>query len=273
MGAFVDVARGLLMLKVGAGPARISDYKSRDGGPLNIVDAIGGSAGGGSAAVFTGILSKVVGGIAGRFNNAVGASGETPGGVGVDRWRPIVLQALARTGQAASWADAVLKQMNSESSGNPQAINNWDSNAMRGTPSKGLMQMIDPTFQRYRDPGLINDIWAPSANVTAAIRYVLGTYPEGLARFNRAQAYDGGGMFAPGTVGVNLLSKPEAVLTPAQSDAYQAHARALEAGFAGQLPAVNVFIGDERLNDLVDVRVEFAVDQAATVIEEAGMRR
>ena len=33
-----------------------------------------------------------------------------------------------------------------ESGGNPNAINNWDSNAAAGMPSKGLMQTIDPTF-------------------------------------------------------------------------------------------------------------------------------
>lgn len=36
-----------------------------------------------------------------------------------------------------------------ESTYNPTAVNDWDSNAKRGTPSKGLMQFIQPTFNSY----------------------------------------------------------------------------------------------------------------------------
>ncbi|MEW6278152.1 MAG: transglycosylase SLT domain-containing protein [Candidatus Eremiobacterota bacterium] len=34
-----------------------------------------------------------------------------------------------------------------ESNFNPNAVNNWDSNAKKGTPSKGLFQFIEPTFK------------------------------------------------------------------------------------------------------------------------------
>lgn len=40
-----------------------------------------------------------------------------------------------------------------ESGGNAKAINNWDSNAKAGTPSKGILQFIDPTFQHYAMKG------------------------------------------------------------------------------------------------------------------------
>ncbi|MFD6804061.1 lytic transglycosylase, partial [Streptomyces cyaneofuscatus] len=33
-----------------------------------------------------------------------------------------------------------------ESSGNPNAVNDWDINAQNGIPSKGLLQVIQPTF-------------------------------------------------------------------------------------------------------------------------------
>lgn len=39
--------------------------------------------------------------------------------------------------------------MRTESNGNPNAVNNWDINAKNGTPSKGLLQVIDPTFRQY----------------------------------------------------------------------------------------------------------------------------
>ncbi|SDQ43135.1 transglycosylase SLT domain-containing protein [Thermostaphylospora chromogena] len=62
-----------------------------------------------------------------------------------------------------------------ESGGNPHAINNWDSNAARGTPSKGLMQTIDPTFNRWALPGH-RDIWNPVDNIIAGVRYAIERY-------------------------------------------------------------------------------------------------
>ncbi|MFE2753567.1 transglycosylase SLT domain-containing protein [Actinosynnema sp. NPDC059335] len=62
-----------------------------------------------------------------------------------------------------------------ESNGNPNAVNTWDSNAARGTPSKGLMQCIDPTFQAYKLPGY-DDIYAPVDNIIAGVRYTYARY-------------------------------------------------------------------------------------------------
>ena len=75
---------------------------------------------------------------AGQYHGSVGG--------GVERWRSLVLQVLKELGQPASWADTVLRRMNQESGGNPNAINNWDSNAKAGMPSQGLMQTIPGTF-------------------------------------------------------------------------------------------------------------------------------
>ncbi|CAM5696611.1 transglycosylase SLT domain-containing protein [Streptomyces californicus] len=40
-----------------------------------------------------------------------------------------------------------------ESSGNPNAVNDWDINARNGIPSKGLLQVIQPTFDAYHVKG------------------------------------------------------------------------------------------------------------------------
>ncbi|MFF6984660.1 transglycosylase SLT domain-containing protein [Streptomyces sp. NPDC008343] len=72
--------------------------------------------------------------------------------------------------------DGILKNLLRESSGNPNAINNWDSNARAGTPSKGLMQVIDPTFQQYHVDGTSWDIYDPVANITAACNYAAHVY-------------------------------------------------------------------------------------------------
>jgi SLT domain-containing protein len=62
-----------------------------------------------------------------------------------------------------------------ESGGNPNAINNWDSNAAKGTPSKGLMQTIDPTFNRWKLAGHDN-IYNPVDNIIAGVRYAIERY-------------------------------------------------------------------------------------------------
>ncbi|MEU7768227.1 transglycosylase SLT domain-containing protein [Nocardia sp. NPDC049190] len=63
-----------------------------------------------------------------------------------------------------------------ESTGNPQAINLWDSNAAMGIPSKGLLQVIDPTFATYHVEGTSWDIWDPVANIAAACNYAAQRY-------------------------------------------------------------------------------------------------
>lgn len=63
-----------------------------------------------------------------------------------------------------------------ESSGNPRAINNWDINAQNGIPSKGLLQVIKPTFDAYHVPGTPKDQYHPVANITAAANYAADRY-------------------------------------------------------------------------------------------------
>ncbi|MET8565479.1 transglycosylase SLT domain-containing protein [Streptomyces flaveolus] len=63
-----------------------------------------------------------------------------------------------------------------ESSGNPRAINDWDINAVNGIPSKGLLQVIPPTFQAYHVPGTSWNIYDPVANITAAANYAAHRY-------------------------------------------------------------------------------------------------
>jgi TP901 family phage tail tape measure protein len=226
IGMVLDPGRGLMMHTDGAGPARVGDYLRRDGGPLSIVDAIGGNVSMTSNSGKEGDPPSWLGSLVGKFTSRLGLGGaggaesQIPdAGGGVERWRPIVMQALSMLGQAPGFANYVLHQMDTESSGNPNAINLWDSNAKRGTPSKGLMQVIDPTFRSYAMPGYDSNIYDPLSNILASIRYVLGRYgsiPAGM----RGVAYDSGGWLFPWqqAAPVNMLNKPEPVLTPRQWD-------------------------------------------------------
>ncbi|MFJ3230569.1 transglycosylase SLT domain-containing protein [Streptomyces sp. NPDC086787] len=63
-----------------------------------------------------------------------------------------------------------------ESSGNPMAINGWDVNAINGVPSKGLLQVIPPTFKAYHVAGTSWNIYDPVANITAACNYAADRY-------------------------------------------------------------------------------------------------
>jgi SLT domain-containing protein len=63
-----------------------------------------------------------------------------------------------------------------ESNYNAYAVNGWDANAARGTPSKGAWQFIAPTFAAYHQPGTSRDIHNLTAQACAFINYAMGRY-------------------------------------------------------------------------------------------------
>ncbi|TOY75122.1 hypothetical protein DIS16_10060 [Levilactobacillus brevis] len=67
----------------------------------------------------------------------------------------LIRKAASMMGVHPSAADIanIERVIQHESGGNAKAINNWDSNAKAGTPSKGILQFIDPTFQHYAMKG------------------------------------------------------------------------------------------------------------------------
>ncbi|MBD0740997.1 transglycosylase SLT domain-containing protein [Streptomyces sp. CBMA152] len=93
----------------------------------------------------------------------------------LDGWIRQSLDIMAQHGIPGSY-DGIYRNVMRESSGNPLAINNWDSNAAAGIPSKGLLQVIDPTFQAYHVPGTSTDSYDPVANITAACNYAASHY-------------------------------------------------------------------------------------------------
>ncbi|MEJ2869720.1 transglycosylase SLT domain-containing protein [Actinomycetospora sp. OC33-EN08] len=88
-----------------------------------------------------------------------------------------ISKALGLLGLPQKLAPGVKKIIMRESTGNPDAINNWDSNAAAGTPSKGLMQLIDTTFRNAVLPSLADKgIYDPVANITAGIRTMVANH-------------------------------------------------------------------------------------------------
>ncbi|MFF9311088.1 transglycosylase SLT domain-containing protein [Streptomyces sp. NPDC014748] len=93
----------------------------------------------------------------------------------LDGWIRESLAIMAEKGIPGSY-NGIHRNIMRESSGNPLAINLWDSNAAKGIPSKGLLQVIQPTFDTYHVAGTSFDIYDPVANITAACNYAAARY-------------------------------------------------------------------------------------------------
>ena len=95
------------------------------------------------------------------------------------------------TDQVTAWIEQALQVMNMpadpdtiqdlqiiimhESGGDPNAVNLTDSNAQAGTPSKGLMQCIQPTFDQWHlEP--YDNIFGPVDSIIAGTRYAISRY-------------------------------------------------------------------------------------------------
>ncbi|MBF6172606.1 transglycosylase SLT domain-containing protein [Nocardia blacklockiae] len=93
----------------------------------------------------------------------------------LDGWIRNALHILGQRGIPATY-DGIYRNAMRESGGNPAAVNLWDSNAAAGIPSKGLMQVIDPTFVAFHVDGTSWDIFDPVANIAAACNYAANRY-------------------------------------------------------------------------------------------------
>ncbi|SOD87573.1 transglycosylase SLT domain-containing protein [Streptomyces sp. Ag109_G2-15] len=93
----------------------------------------------------------------------------------LDGWIRQALDIMKSKGIPGSY-NGLHKNIMRESSGNPMAINNWDINAINGIPSKGLLQVIPPTFNAYHVAGTSWNIYDPVANITAAANYAADKY-------------------------------------------------------------------------------------------------
>ncbi|MFJ7586398.1 transglycosylase SLT domain-containing protein [Streptomyces sp. NPDC097617] len=93
----------------------------------------------------------------------------------LDGWIKEALFIMKKEGIPGTYA-GIHKNVMRESSGNPMAINNWDINAQNGIPSKGLLQVILPTFKTYHVKGTKFDQYDPVANIVAACNYAADRY-------------------------------------------------------------------------------------------------
>jgi hypothetical protein len=220
-------------------------------------------------------LSSVGSAIGGIIGGIGSNSLPTAGGSGVARWRAVALQALQAAGAPAIWINSLLRRMNQESGGNPNAINLTDSNARAGHPSQGLMQTIPGTFNAYAGPYRSRGILDPFANIYAAIKYANARYGVAPRGWDRPGGYKDGGWLMPGKLGYNETSKPEAVFNQAQLAMMGGGSRRLHpddlAAIASSVSRVDVNLNEGKLTGLIDVRAG-ALDGAQARSLKRGRR-
>lgn len=150
-----------------------------------------GSAIGGAIDRLAKNVTKYLDEVSSLIDAKVGATpglipGGNIGGAGSGAAAGWIRAAMAITGAPESWFTGLMTLAKRESGFNPRAINNWDSNAAKGTPSIGLMQTIGPTFRAYALPGY-TDIYNPVHNAIASIRYIRARYGD-ISRVQQANA-------------------------------------------------------------------------------------
>lgn len=287
-GASTDAGGGGLGDLVGSITSKLS-------GPLGRLKELGGSpmaklAAAAPPALAKAMVDKVRSSIPSVTDVVTSVAGKFKAGAGVARWTPEVLKALGIVGQSPLQLPRTLRRMNQESSGNPNAINLTDSNARAGIPSKGLMQVIGPTFAAYRDKSLSSNIYDPLANIVASMRYALATYGS-LAR-----AYDKSGGYAKGTtnatkgmhwVGENgpelrMFSGGETVIPSKQSFQIAGLARMMSgggrqfvdgmiAGVAAGSPAFHAAAQAMAAGGVDAVRAELQIASPSKVMQQIGV--
>ncbi|WMM16886.1 tape measure protein [Staphylococcus epidermidis] len=137
------------------------------------------------------------------------------GGSGSGNARKAIKKAQAILGgryKSSYITEQMMRVAKRESNYQAGAVNNWDSNAKAGTPSKGMFQMIGPTFKAFAKSGYGN-IMNPVHQAISAMRYIVSRY--GWGGFKRAgdYAYATGGLI--NTAGLYNLAEdgyPEIVI-------------------------------------------------------------
>jgi TP901 family phage tail tape measure protein len=146
-----------------------------------------------------GIPGKVVDSVIDKAKGFLSLGGAGTPFVGTPDLMGWIAQAEQITGVGPGWTGGLQTLIGRESGGNPNAINNTDVNAKNGDPSRGLMQTIGSTFERYRDSSLPDNIYDPVANIVAGINYIKSQY-GGIENVQQAnptmppKGYAGGGI-------------------------------------------------------------------------------
>lgn len=148
------------------------------------------------------------------LNDDAGGSEGAPSGDGVGRWRSQVKQALEANGlsTSASMVNKILRQINTESSGNEKAVQGVHDINSGGNEARGLMQTVPGTFNAYKHKGH-GDIMNGYDNLLAALAYAKDRYGSGLSALGNGHGYANGGLITKHQIAeIGEGNKPEMII-------------------------------------------------------------
>ncbi|ASN70142.1 putative tail length tapemeasure protein [uncultured Caudovirales phage] len=131
-----------------------------------------------------------------------GHGGGKVGGSGSANARRAIQKAQSILGgryKSSYITEQMMRVAKRESNFQAGAVNNWDSNARAGIPSKGMFQMIEPSFRAYAKPEHGN-ILNPTDEAISAMRYIVGKWVPIMGSWR--SAFKRAGDFAYATGGV-----------------------------------------------------------------------
>lgn len=177
------------------------------------------------------------------LNGDGGGPQDNPAGGEVSRWASLVKKALRANGlpDNEAYTNAWLRQIQSESGGNPKAVQGGytDINTLTGDLAKGLVQTTTRTFNAFKFPGH-DDIFNGYDNLLAGIAYAKSRYGANmLSVIGHGHGYRNGGLVANhGIYELAEENKPEYVIptdVAKRGRAWQLLSEAV-ARFAGEAP-------------------------------------
>ena len=118
----------------------------------------------------------------------------------VQSWSDDVKKALRKLGLSTSGAmvQRVLRQISSESGGNPKAVQGYipgDPNNAPQNRARGLMQVVPSTFNANALPGH-HDIFNGYDNILAGLNYARKKYGDNLSFLGNGHGYENGGLIS-----------------------------------------------------------------------------
>lgn len=117
-----------------------------------------------------------------------------PVGSGVERWRKYAIKALKMLGLSTSLVGKVLRQIQTESGGNPKAHQpGADPDGDGSGPALGLMQTKRGTFNAYA-VGKHRNIWNGFDDLLAGLNYAKARYGSSLYFLGQGHGYANGGI-------------------------------------------------------------------------------
>ncbi|EGQ3838995.1 phage tail tape measure protein [Staphylococcus pseudintermedius] len=149
-----------------------------------------------------------------RKNDKTGGGKGYPTGSGAAYASRVISQAQRILGgryKSRYIHDQMMRVAKRESNYQPNVVNNWDINALRGNPSRGLFQIIGSTFRANAKSGYTN-FSNPLHQAISAMRYIVARY--GWGGFKRAgdYAYATGGLVHKGLYQLGEEGYPEWII-------------------------------------------------------------